>query len=321
MLAFMLRGMENYTFTDDVILAARARQNAVLCILGLIFNLTLLLVLCLSVRLRRTAKYQLIASLSLADLLISLIYLPLDTTMALHRGQWVHGCSWMFFTYGLQEFVMPTIASLTLSALCIEYSITMMFDVNLAIKRRVVVLGVVLPWFLGSLAFVPVFASRVVLTGGPFTNLCTDTRWDRFTVSVLIGSFGFVPLLFLTGSLLLMYVSRCRRPPDERMAVRAIRARSQGIVLTHEVTDTTLACFISMLFNLPFLLHFTMHVQCENKHCHRSEGVMHALEVLRTTESVFFPVVWMLGLEFRHGLYVSCKCCYQFCDPRPEDLD
>ncbi|XP_076465535.1 uncharacterized protein LOC143297208 [Babylonia areolata] len=308
--------LNNSTWRDEAALITRARQNTVLCILGLIFNLTLLLVVCLASRLRRSAKYQLVASLSLADLLIGMIYLPFDTSVAFHRGQWIYGCSLMFFTYGLQEFVMPTIASLTLSALCIEYAVTMLHDVTPAIKRRVVLVGVLLPWFLGSLALVPVFLKRSLVTSDSFTEPCVHKEWSFPTIVVLIGLFGFVPLLFLAGSLLFMFLSRCCRPADERMAVRAIRARSHGIVLTHEYTDTTFACLISIVFNLPFLLQFSLHVQCGDTSCHTSEHVLHVLDVLRAAESVFFPVVWMLGLEFRHGMLTSCKCCYRNCGCR-----
>lgn len=299
---------------DDDSLSVRARQNVVLGILGLLFNSTLLAVVCISVRLRKSAKYQLIASLSLADLMLAVIYLPLDTSMAFHGGVWEYGCALMFFTYGLQEFVMPTIACLTLSALCIEYAVTMFFRVTPLIKRRVVALGVTLPWLVGFVALLPVFFKRIVTSSGSFSSPCTSKPWDATSLFLLIGIFGFLPVTFLLGSLLLMLISHCWRPSNERIAVRTIISRSEGVYLTHEFTDTFVACLISIAFNVPFLVDFTLHVQCEGMTCRSPTRVQHALEVLRTAESVFFPAVWMVGMEFRQGLFTSCKCCYHYCD-------
>lgn len=311
--------MKNMTSEDADALQVRARQNVVLCMLGLIFNGTLLVVVSISVRLRRSSKYQLIASLSLADVMLGLIYLPLDTSMALQGGVWGHGCWLMYFTYGLQEFVMPTIVSLTLSALCIEYSATMFCSVTPKLRRRIAVLGVCIPWLTGFLALMPVCLKRIVTSSGSFTAACVDHHWDAPTIIFLIGLFGFLPLTFLTGALLLMVVCHCCRPPDERIAVRTIISRSEGVYLTHEVADTFFACLISLAFNLPFLVDFSLHLQCEGMTCHSPTRGQHVLEVLRTTESIFFPAVWMLGMEFRHGLFTSCKCCYRYCDVDEEN--
>ena len=319
MMCASLFQMGNATSDDSDSLAVRARQNVVLCILGLLFNSALLSVVCVSVRLRRSAKYQLIASLSLADLLLSVVYLPLDTSMAFQGGVWEYGCSLMFFTYGLQEFVMPTIACLTLSALCVEYAVTMFCNVTPLIKRRVVGLGVVLPWVIGFLALLPVFLKRIVTSSGSFSSPCTSRQWDAATLVLLMGIFGFLPVTFLLGALVLMLVSHCCRPTNERIAVRTIISRSEGVYLTHEFTDTLVACLIFIAFNAPFLVEFTMHVQCEaDMTCHSPTRVQHVLEVLRTAESVFFPAVWMVGMEFRQGLFTSCKCCYKYCDMEVE---
>ncbi|XP_076444217.1 uncharacterized protein LOC143282459 [Babylonia areolata] len=303
-------------------LEVRARQNVVLCLLGIIFNSTILAVVAFSLRLRKSAKYQLIVSLSFADVFLGLIYLPLDTLMAFHGGVWHYGCSLLFLTYGFQEFVMPTIAALTLSVLCIEYALTMMCDDASAgrRRRRTVLLGVLLPWGVGLTALVPVFLLRFVTSSGAFSPPCVEEPWHVSTLVLLVGVYGYLPLAVLAGSLLLMLAAYCCRPPDDRVAVRTILARSRGVFLTHEFADTFFAGLISLGFNLPFLVELSLSVQCQGDGawCRRERPVRHVLEVLRTVESVFFPAVWMLGMEFRHGLFTSCNCCYKYCDMEVE---
>lgn len=311
--------MENVT-SEAESLQVRARQNVVLLILALIFNFVLLIVVCVSLRLRRSAKYQLIASLSLTDVLLGVIYLPLDTSMALNDGVWKYGCNMMFFVYGLQEFAVPTITTLTLAALCLEYSITVFYNMTPFMQRHVVLLGILIPWILGCLSFLPVYLDRVVTSSGSFTSACTGKQWQFTTLFFLIGLFGFIPLVFLVAALLLMLISFCCRPTDDRLAVRTIIAHSEDVYLTHEITDTILACLISVAFNLPFLVEFVMHVKCDGfSACRSPQRVQHVLEVLRTAESVIFPAIWMLGSEFRHGLFTSCKCCYRHCDLEVEE--
>ncbi|KAK7463964.1 hypothetical protein BaRGS_00038046 [Batillaria attramentaria] len=306
--------MDNSTSETDS-LKVRARQNVVLCILALLFNSLLLIVVCISARLRKSAKYQLIASLSVADVLLGAVYLPLDTSMAFSGGVWKYRCGLMFFAYGLQEFAMPTITTLTLAALCLEYCVTIFYNVTPVIRRRVVVVGVFIPWILGCLSFAPVYVARIVTSSGSFTSACSDGQWNASALFLLIGVFGYVPLLSLLASLVLMLISFCCRPTVDRLAVRTIIAHSEDVYLTHEITDTVLACFISIAFNVPFLVELVMHVQCDGfSTCASPRRVQHVLEVLRTAESVVFPAVWMLGSEFRHGLFTSCKCCYRCCD-------
>nr|KAG5687238.1 hypothetical protein BaRGS_010906 [Batillaria attramentaria] len=157
----LIQLMDNSTSETDS-LKVRARQNVVLCILALLFNSLLLIVVCISARLRKSAKYQLIASLSVADVLLGAVYLPLDTSMAFSGGVWKY-----------------------------------------------------------------------------------------------------------------------------RLAVRTIIAHSEDVYLTHEITDTVLACFISIAFNVPFLVELVMHVQCDGfSTCASPRRVQHVLEVLRTAESV-----------------------------------
>lgn len=306
--------MGNDTSETDL-LAARARQNVVLCILGILFNSVLVAVVCKSPRLRKSAKYQLVVSLSGADILVSSIYLPLDTCMAFNNGTWPFDCPLLFFAYGLQEFVVPTVTALTLAAICLEYAVTIFFTVTPLVRRRVVLTGVLLPWLLGLAAWIPVYTARVITSGGSFSESCTSANWTLAGLVALLGAFGFAPLTFLLVALVLLVVAHCCRQPDERLAVRTIIARSEGVYLTHEMFDTFIAGLISVVFSLPFLIELTSHLECDVfLVCRSTARIHHFVEVLRTAESVFFPAIWMLGAEFRHGLFTSSVCCYKYCD-------
>lgn len=325
----------------------RAKQNVVFSVLILMFNFMTLFLIVLSPSLRSVPKFNIIASMAVANIVACLTFFPVDTRKALGMDSPEYRSTFPSFQQSVYMYCMPSVIAFSLVCLCVDYMVNRVYSCKQQRKIMTSVFGVAIPWTCALFSLLlllhtqntsnedsrdiilnlqDTFTPENVSFSSTYNNTPsivtrTDSQGGRVPVEIIvqISLWGFLPpvlAVIIAGSSLLMR-SMYKSLPVYMLenGVSAPTVNHEGHAKEISLMDTVTSAVVNLVLSIPLTVDILYSLTCTSDgQCVLLEATSRNAELARWSVVFILPALWMLDAEFRTAfITIWGRLCFGPC--------
>lgn len=322
MAADLLDGGDHFPDVHEVLLSRDKRYLAakslmeqsrltalyvIFILLILLINVFVIVVILLSKVMRSSSRHILMLSVCLGDLVMAVFVLPVLLNLGMRYGDTVGDCPTFFAMRLFADFFIPSVTTLGVLALNIDYILRLCCPVYSegGSRSAIIVALFVLPWVISGAVLAPLYVDGMNKLSKTWLQTCNVNMGGYLTRTLLVVSYfpqaGL--LLFFNVVVSILYLFR-RESYSLDVCGERIRAP----------VDICLGSFTTMLLYTPIFLVTLLttegYLGCKHDEECKALNTLNTVAVwFMFTKSWLLPLCWFACKDTRASIKQLLGCC------------